>query len=124
MMSEVMNILGGALITILGVAITYGVQVGTAYLNKKKEETIAKIGAEEYNSNRQLAIDIAAVVEKRWSLGQVLGTKAEEFEKLLLGKVPGLKKETIDHLREVAVVELDKQLKGTDLFGEAKKQLN
>lgn len=120
MMNEIMNVLGEALITILGVAITYGVSVGIAFLNKKKEETIKKIGAETYNANRQLAIDIAAVVEKRFHLGEVVGTKAEEFEKLLLEKVPNLDKATIDHLREVAVVELDKNLKGSDLFGSAK----
>lgn len=124
MLNEILNILGEAVIAVLGVAITYGVSVGVAFLNKKKEETIKKIGADTYNANRQLAIDIAAVVEKRWSLGEVIGTKANEFEKLLLEKVPNLDKTTIDHLRELAVVELDKNLKGSDLFGEAKKELN
>lgn len=124
MMNEFLETLGAAAITIVGAGITCLVGIGVAYLNKKKAEVIQKIGADEYNANRQLALDIAMVVEKRWNLGEVIGTKAEEFEKLLLEKVPGLKKETIDHLREVAVVELDKQLKGTDLFGEAKKQLN
>lgn len=124
MMNEFLETLGAAAITILGAGITCLVGIGVAYLNKKKTEVIQKIGADEYNANRQLALDIAMVVEKRWNLGDVIGSKADEFKKLILEKIPGLDEKTIDHLREVAVVELDKQLKGTDLFGEAKKQLN
>ena len=124
MLNEIMNILGGATIEILKVVIIGAIGVGTAYLQKKKELEVQKIGAETYNANRQLAIDIATIVEKRFNLGKVVGSKAETFEKLLLEKAPNLDKDTIDNLRELAVVELDKNLKKSDLFGASKKDLN
>lgn len=123
-MNEIMEVVESGTVEILKIAIIVGIGYGVTLLKDWKKALIEAKGPEQYNANRQFAIDLVAAIEKRFNVGELVGTKAEEFEKLILEKIPGLDKATIDQLRDMAVIELDKQLKKEDIFGEAKKKLN
>lgn len=110
MLNEVIKVLGGALVAILMIvipklAILIGTYIGTV-IDKKK----AELGVIEYEANKKMAIDLCKIIEERFRLGELAGDKVEEFERMILEKVPFITKEQIDELRNLAVKSIDESI--------------
>ncbi|WP_411680479.1 hypothetical protein [Clostridium thailandense] len=121
MENQVMSIFVQAVLSILGVLVSYLTTVAVSYLNQKKEALIKQMGAEQYNATYNIAKGIYFAVEQQFKLSSQSGKqKAEEFNKLLLSKIPGLTQEEIDHFREAIVGEINSQLNKTNLIDPAK----
>lgn len=121
MENQVMSIFVQAILSILGVLVSYLTTIAVAYLNKKKEALIKQMGVNEYNANYNIAKSIYFAVEQQFKSNPQAGDqKAEEFNKLILSKIPGLTQEEIDHFREAIVGEINSQLNKTKLLEPAK----
>lgn len=86
-------------------AIVKGVaDVATEYIKTKKEQAIAKIGADNYNNYREIAFDVYYRVEQEFKgKTNVAQDKLNAFNGYLLAKIPGLTKEQLNHFRESVV---------------------
>ena len=102
-MDELLQVVISSVVTIAGVAIGVGVKLLVAYLKQLEAESIARMGEKEYEANKKFALDIVKIVEERFRLGELTGSKIDEFEKILLDKVPYLEKEQLEELRHIAV---------------------
>ncbi|MBC2399509.1 hypothetical protein HGG79_17280 [Clostridium tetanomorphum] len=108
MQSEVMRIVVQAILSILGVVVTYAITILVSYLAKKKEAIIKQIGAEEYNIIYNISKSIFYAVEQQYK--NIPGAGIEKkviFDQLLKEKVPELKQEDLDHFREAIVGEIN-----------------
>ncbi|WML35925.1 hypothetical protein [Clostridium sp. OS1-26] len=120
MENQVMSIFVQAVLSILGVLVSYLATVAVSYLTKKKEALINQMGADQYNATYNIAKGIFFAVEQQFKLTPNSGQqKADMFNKLLLSKVPGLTQDEIDHFREAVVGEINLQLNKTGLLDPA-----
>lgn len=109
-----------AILTILGLAVTYLITVVVSYLNKKKQAVIKQMGVDQYNANYNLSSKILLALEQQFKFIPSAGAlKAAAFDKLLLNKVPGLTQDEIDHFRESVVGEFNTQINKTNLLAPA-----
>jgi hypothetical protein len=116
----VMNILVQAVLSILGVLMTYLVTVVVSYISKKREALIKQMGAEQYNATYCIAKGIFFAVEQQFkSVPAAAKEKRKLFDAMLLSKVPGLTQEEIDHFREAVVGEINNQIKQAQLLQQA-----
>lgn len=109
-LNQILTILGTALVAILAVVIPALAKLVGVYVNTLIEKKKAEIGNDTYEANKKLAIDIARVIEERFRLGELVNSKAEEFEKIILEKIPYITKEQIDELRNLAVKSIDESI--------------
>lgn len=110
MLNQILVLLGGFIMAVLAIVIpTLGKLVGE-YLGKKIEAKQQEIGINEYNSNKKLALDLVKIVEERFKLGEIATNKVDEFQKLLLEKIPYINETQIKDLRDLAVRTFDEQL--------------
>ncbi len=87
------------------------------YLGKKRKEIIIKVGKEQYNENYRMAKMIYYAVEQKFK--NIVGKsqeKREEFDKLIVQKLPWLSESDIELLRESIVGEINKSIKQNSLF--------
>lgn len=106
-----------AILSILGVVVTYLTTVAVTYLKKKREALIKEIGATQYNTTYNIAKSIYFAVEQQFRFIPEAGKEKKEiFDKMLLEKVPGLNKEDLDHFREAVVGEINNQMQQAKLF--------
>jgi hypothetical protein len=118
--NEIANIIASGALSVLGALASYGVTVGVAYLKKKKEALVKQIGVDKYNEDYKLAQDIYYGVEQQFRFIPAAGAqKAEEFNKLLLEKIPGISKEEIDHFREAICGKINAEVKGSGILAPA-----
>lgn len=102
-----------AILAILGVAIKGVADIIIELLNVKKDEIIAKIGAERYNFYRRVALDVFNRVEEEYR-GQsgVYDKKIAAFDKYLIQRIPSLTEEELEHFRQSIVGDVNNEIKG------------
>ncbi|WBW96038.1 hypothetical protein [Oceanirhabdus sp. W0125-5] len=112
-------ILKGVLIILSGVLAVI-VTTFIDYLGKKRKEIIIRIGKERYNENYRIGKMIYYAVEQKFkNTAGKAEEKREEFDKLILEKIPLLTEKDIELLRESIVGEINNSIKENDLFNEA-----
>lgn len=117
LLNGIADIFTEAILSILGLLVTYFVTVAVSYLNKKKEALIKQIGADQYNSTYNIAKSVYYAVEQQFKFVPAAGVnKKELFDKMLLEKIPSLHKEELDHFREAIVGEINTQIEQSRLF--------
>lgn len=120
MSEQILNILVQAVLSILGVLASYLATVAIAYINKKKQAVIQQIGVDKYNETYNMAKSIYFILEQQFKfIPQAGELKKQEFDKLLLEKIPGLTQEEIDHFRESIAGQVNSQLTNTKLLAPA-----
>jgi hypothetical protein len=101
----VMPVITQAVISILGILVTFAVAELTKYLVMKKKALIDKMGVEQYSFYQNLAESVYYAVEQEFK--NLPGSeKKSEFDKRLISKIPGLTQDDLDHFREYAVGKL------------------
>lgn len=120
MENQVMSIFVQAVLTILGVLVSYLTTVAVSYLSKKKEALIKQMGAEQYNVTYDIAKGIYFAIEQQFKFIPAAGEqKRKTFDNMLLKKVPALTQQELDHFREAIVGEVNNQLNKTNLLAPA-----
>lgn len=118
--NEVANIISSGVLSILGAVASYGVAVGVTYLKKKREALIKQIGVDQYNEDYKIAQDIYYIVEQQFKfIPQAGEKKAEEFNKLLVEKIPGISQEELDHFRETICGKINSEVKSANILAPA-----
>jgi|UPI00040EA359 hypothetical protein len=104
LISQVAPVAATAVVAIL-VALIKAVGGATIeVLVKKKEEIEQKIKATGHEEELKTAKEVWDIIEEKYRItenaDQVLGSKSNEFDKLLLKRIPGLSQENINNLRQ------------------------
>ena len=99
-------------------AIVKGVaDVATEYIKTKKEQVVSKIGADSYNTYRDIAFDVYYRVEQEFKGKEnVAQEKLKAFNKYLLQKIPGLTEEQLNHFRESVVGTVNNAIEETGIL--------
>ena len=83
-----------------------------AYIGAKKQDVIAKVGKTKYEQEKAVAYDIWNIVDEHFRITEFVGDKIQlkinMFNDLLLKKLPYLKQEDIDHLRQSIAGDINK----------------
>jgi len=113
-MKEIANavapVLVQVVIAILVVVIPLIARIVIKYLKAKLVEVENRIGKQNYDAIMTVAEDIFFEVEQKYING-LIKDKREEFDKLLLAKVPSLTQNEIDRARESIVGKINSYLK-------------
>lgn len=104
LISQVAPVAATAVVAIL-VALIKAVGGATIeVLVKKKEEIEQKIKATGHEEELKTAKEVWGIIEEKYRItenaNQVLGSKSNEFDKLLLKRIPGLSQENLNDLRQ------------------------
>ncbi|AQS11297.1 hypothetical protein CLOBY_34530 [Clostridium saccharobutylicum] len=112
LISQIAPIAATAVVAILAVTIKTIGDILIEVLTKKKEEIEKNIKSLGYEEELNTAKEVWDIIEEKFriteNVAQVLGSKADEFDKLLLQKIPGLSQENIDYLRQAIAGEVNK----------------
>jgi hypothetical protein len=120
MENQIMSIFVQAVLTILGVLVSYLTTVAVSYLSKKKEALVKQMGTDQYNATYNIAKGLYFAIEQQFKFIPAAGEqKRKAFDDILLKKVPTLKQEDINHFREGIVGEINNQLNKTSLLAPA-----
>lgn len=120
MSEQLIKILIESLSSILMVVITYLATVVINYFKQKREMLINQMGKDQYNMYYDIAKSIFYAVEQQYRFMPDAGKeKAMLFDKKLIEKIPGLKQEDIEHLREAVVGEINMQLQQSQILEKA-----
>ena len=117
MTDEIMTIFIKAAISVLVILVNAVVVVAIAYINKKKEELIKKIGEDEYEKYFKIATDIFHYVEQNFKgVSSIPNEKRKVFEDLIKQKIPYITQEEIDYFRESVVGKINQEIKKSKLL--------
>ncbi|MBV4417071.1 hypothetical protein [Clostridium tyrobutyricum] len=118
--NQIANIIASGVLSVLGALASYGVTVGVNYLKKKRDALIAQMGVDKYNENYKLAQDLYYTVEQKFRFIPDAGKqKADEFNKLLIEKIPGISQEELNHFREAICGKINSEVKASQLLAPA-----
>lgn len=118
--NEVANIITSGVLSVLGTLASYSVTVGVNYLKKKRESLIQQIGVDAYNKKYKVAEDLYYLVEQDFRFIPDAGEqKAEQFNKLLAEKVPGITQKELDHFREAICGKVNSEVKESKILAPA-----
>lgn len=110
-----------AVIIIVGAAITTVSGIAVSYLQKKKAEVVQKYGADKYNHERSIALDVYYFVEQHFKgVKNVADSKLQMFNNELLKRLPYLTPEEIANFRESICGQINMQVKNAELLDPAK----
>lgn len=108
-------ILGAVGVALTGVLVAVIKSVGNVvigYITKKKDLVDQKLKLDKYQEEINAAKQIWNIVEEKYritdNLKDALSSKADEFDKLLLEKIPYLTKEQVSELRQALAGEINK----------------
>lgn len=101
-----------AILAVITVVIKSAGDIIVELLKVKKEEVMAKIGAERYNFYRSIALDVYNRVEEEFR-GQkgVFDKKIAAFDKYLIQRIPTLTEEELEHFRQSVVGDINNEVK-------------
>ncbi|MBV4440190.1 hypothetical protein [Clostridium tyrobutyricum] len=118
--NEISNIIASGVLSVLGALASYGVTVGVNYIKKKRDALIAQMGVDKYNENYKLAQDLYYTVEQKFRFITDAGKqKADEFNELLVEKIPGISQEEMDHFRETICGKINSKVKDSKILAPA-----
>lgn len=118
--NEIADVIVSGVLSILGALASYGVTIGITCLKKKKEELITKVGVDKYNENYKLAQDIYYAVEQKFRFIPAAGDqKRQEFDKVLVEKIPGISQEELNHFRETICGKVNSEVNNSHLLAPA-----
>ncbi len=104
LISQVVPVASTAIVAILVALIKVVGGATIEVLAKKKEEIEQKIKATGHEEELKTAKEVWDIIEEKYRItenaAQVLGSKSNEFDKLLLKRVPGLSQENLNDLRQ------------------------
>lgn len=110
--SQIAPVAVTAVVAILVAIIKSVGDVAIDVLHKKKEELEQKLKASGHESELNTAKEVWNIIEEKYRItenaSQVLGTKSDEFDKLLLKRIPGLTQSNLDDLRQAIAGEFNK----------------
>jgi hypothetical protein len=111
-LSQVAPILATAIVAILVRVIYKIAPIVIQLLLKLKDEAEQRIIASGHMQDLQTAKEVWDIIEEKFRITEnakeVLDTKANEFDKLLLQRIPGLTQNNIDDLRQAIAGEVNK----------------
>lgn len=99
-----------AIITMLVVIVPLVAKIVIKYIKTKLVQIENTVGEQNYNALKLLAEDVYFLVEQKYITG-LITDKKEEFDRLLLEKVPTLTQEEIDSTREAICGKINSYLK-------------
>ncbi|MDM8313629.1 cobalt ABC transporter permease [Clostridium cadaveris] len=111
-LTPILGAIGVALTGVLVAIIKSVGNVAVAYISKKKELAEQKLKLDKHQEEYNTAKQIWNIVEEKYritdSLKESLTSKADEFDRLLLEKIPYLTKEQVSELRQAIAGEINK----------------
>lgn len=112
LISQIAPILATAIVSILVAIIK---KVGDALIElliTKKKEVELRITSNGHETELNTAKEVWNIIEERFRITEnctsALASKADEFNKLLLSKIPGLTQSDLDYLRQAVAGEINK----------------
>ena len=112
LISQIAPIVATAIVAIL-IKIVY--QIGNPAIQlflKLKEEAEQRIIASGHEEDLKTAKEVWNTIEEKFRITEnvetLLGSKADEFDKLLLQRIPGLSQQNLDDLRQAIAGEVNK----------------
>lgn len=112
LINEITSIAATAIVAILVAIIKKVGDSAIEFFVIKKREAEQKIGINGRAAELNSAKEVWNIIEEKFRItenaSQVLGSKADEFDKLLMQRVPGLSKENLDDLRQAVAGEFNK----------------
>ncbi len=110
--SGIVPILIAALVAVLTVVIKGVGDAAVAYLSRKKDALIAKIGADTYDHDLAVARSIWGVVDEEFritpTLGKTIANKQALFAEKIQKAIPGITDDEIEQLRQAIAGEVNK----------------
>ncbi|GEA31676.1 hypothetical protein [Clostridium diolis] len=110
--NQILPIVDTSVVAILAVIIK---QVGNSIIDffiQKKSEISQKIKINEHQEEINTAREVWNIVEEKFRITEnateLLTSKADEFEKVLMQRIPGLSKENLEFLRQTIAGEVNK----------------
>jgi len=112
LISQIAPIAATAVVAILVATIKTVGSAATEVFAKKKEEIEQKIKTSGHESELITAKEVWNIIEEKFRItenaSQILGSKADLFDKLLLSRIPGLTQSNLDDLRQAIAGEVNK----------------
>lgn len=100
---------------VIGVLVAVIKAVGDALLiliQTKKDEVVQKIIQGKHEQEVKTALEVWNIVDEHFRVNEVIGDKIQlkinMFNDLLLNRIPGLKQEDLDYLRQTIAGEVNK----------------
>lgn len=110
--NQIVPIITTAIVSILVYIIK---RIGDAVIEllvTKKKEVDLKIASSGHEKELNTAKEIWNIIEEKFRINEncsvLLGSKSDEFNKLLLSKIPGLTQTDLDYLRQAVAGEVNK----------------
>lgn len=112
LITQIAPIAATAIVAILVATIKTVGSAAVEVFAKKKEEIEQKIKSSGHESELNTAKEVWNIVEEKFRItenaSQVLGSKADEFDNLLIQKIPGLTQQNLTDLRQAIAGEFNK----------------
>ncbi|NMF06503.1 cobalt ABC transporter permease [Clostridium beijerinckii] len=112
LINQILPIVDTSVVAILAVIIK---QVGNSIIDffiQKKSEIGQKIRINEHQEEINTAREVWNIVEEKFRITEnateLLTSKADEFDKVLMERIPGLSKENLEFLRQTIAGEVNK----------------
>lgn len=115
--SDVAPIVVAAALAVITAIVKGVADVATEYIKTKKDQVVSKVGADNYNTYRDIAFDVYYRVEQEFKGKEnVAQDKLKAFNKYLLQKIPGLTEEQLNHFRESVVGTVNNAIEETGIL--------
>ena len=112
LISQIAPIVATAIVTILVATIKQVGKVAIELLVTKKKESEQKIKVSGHEAELNAAKEVWNIIEEKFRITenatQILSSKADEFDKLLLQRIPGLSAQNLDDLRQAIAGEYNR----------------
>jgi len=112
LISQIAPIVATAIVTILVATIKQVGKVAIELLVTKKKESEQKIKISGHEADLNAAKEVWNIIEEKFRITenatQILSSKADEFDKLLFQRIPGLSAQNLDDLRQAIAGEYNK----------------
>lgn len=112
LINQILPIVDTVVVAILAVIIK---QVGNSIIDffiQKKSEINQKIKINEHQEEINTAREVWNIVEEKFRItenaAELLTSKADEFDKVLMERIPGLSKENLEFLRQTIAGEVNR----------------